>query len=685
MRLRTSSLKKFIDLPVTDSQELRHLLDDIGLEVKDIEEASTDPVYNIETLANRGDHVSVQGMARELSARFCIPLKQPELAKELGSAKSAHTVGNVNELCLRYGLLDLKFSGPLQLSSEVQTALPDADLDRHTIVHILNFVQLEMGLPMHAFDASKVEGAIQVVLSQSEEEIEALDGKTYKVPAESLLIKDNAKTIAVAGVIGCANSMVTAGCQHVLIEAACFDPVTVRKTARKMGLSTDASYAFERGADFKQIEQSLKRVKLLCSKATATVEDGGFQVLDNAVPAPRHLSLSIERVRRELNRKDLDEADIVKRYQFLGYELKQKQPGIYEVIVPSWRFWGVQSEASLIEDITRIISPNKVELQLPPLALQTWPAPPAHKLLSLLEPVLHGNGFKEIVTRSYYSNEERALVEKFDQSLSGRHLAIKNAIDSGYSHMKLTNLLQLAKLAEKNHRQAVQSIKIYEMGKLFASKGLTEDDGQFEKTFLTIAYAGRWQTGEWRKGESFEEAAQYFKGLIESLAARLGLNLHFSPGDQQLLHPGRQVELRLAGKTVGHFGAIHPGLKRQLDLSLELFYAQLDVAELIAAYQKGMLQEPVDFPAIRRDLTLKVGKRSFAGEVIEQIAGLAPEFHRATSIVDAFEKADEDFRRITYRLTFQNTERTLEHKEVDQIMQAVLQGLKSKYQLEIVT
>jgi phenylalanyl-tRNA synthetase beta chain len=230
MKLHVRMLEKLMELPecpidTAGSSPLRHTFDDLGLEVKGVE-ASGDRgvVFTIETLANRGDHLYTLGVARELSARSLGQISIPTVAGQLSDRKTSVLVKRTTDKCSRYALLEMYIPNQMPLRNDVAVFI-DEPGKRPAIVDLLNYVQLELGQPMHAFDASKIDGEIAIDCATQVEEIEALDGKSYKVPEGSILIRDRKKIIAVAGVIGCSNSMVTESTTKVCIEAAIFDPV----------------------------------------------------------------------------------------------------------------------------------------------------------------------------------------------------------------------------------------------------------------------------------------------------------------------------------------------------------------------------------------------------------------------------------------------------------------------------
>lgn len=693
MKLHLSILEKLIELPSGGSEELRQVLDDLGLEVKGLEDSNGRPVFNIETLANRGDHLYALGVAREFSARYLTALKVPPMAAELVEKNPSLMVRNQTDKCLRYALLEMTLPAGMKLRPDIAQIMDAAAAaDRHPVVHLLNYILLELGQPMHAFDRDKVEGEIIVRVSEAEEEVLALDGKTYKVPPQSLVICDRRKTIAVAGVIGLANSMVTAQTTRTLIESALFDPVSVRKTARAMGLSTDASYAFERGGDRETVITALKRLVYLCEggavKDTESAHALGFVCIEGPSEARRKISLRLSTIRRELNAPRLEELEVQARLKNLGYAVEagavQKGSDRELVIgVPSWRIWDVFSEEDLVEDFARAHGLNRIRLDLPALDYEQAEANPADILLEKLERPLLGNGFYEVITRGSYSGEDADLICSLAPAFGGQHLVLKNAVDSGFARMKVTNILHLARLSAANLKRGLHSFKVYEFARLFSLRPQEGQQYDFERDVLSLAAAGRWYEHDYGKPESLEEQFSLFKGVLEGIFSQLGQRLRVLPGSNQLLHPGMQGVLACGRINCGFFGLIHPRLRQELELRHDLIYAELEASQLFRLIRPGQYEPQVDLPAVRRDITLKIPAAMHAGRVIEAVESLKQPDLRQVVIADHFVKAGEEFRRVTYRLTFQNAQRTLEHGEVDAFMEEILKHLREKHSLEL--
>ncbi len=678
MKLDLALLKSFITLPEIAPTELRHVFDDLGLEVEGIEDAFGKVIFNIETLAHRGDHLSALGIAREFAARYLKPLTFPDLLNELPNTPSTIAIKIDTEFCLGYSLLAIDLPDALQLATTIHKYL-DPESGQHPIVQLSNFVLTELGQPTHAFDAAKLEGGLQVIVSTQEEEIIGLDLKKYLVPASSLLIKDSKKTVAVAGVIGCANSMVTSETKQVVIESAIFCPTHVRKTARAMGLSTDASYLFERGADIYLPDLALRRI----AKLVLNARPSAFSSVKN-LPPLLNLEIEIGRFRWHLNQPELLPAKVQERLLALGYHVEIIGEKL-KCLVPSHRYWNVKTEACVIEDYCRTVGYNSIPATIPQTVMPDVLDHPSEFLIDAFEPILTAQGFNEVITRSYYSNDEVDLIAELDQELASQHLKIINSLEGAYSNLKLTNILHLAKVINRNLRFNIPTVKIYEFGRIFNNQGFPQTPYQLEKDFLTLAFAGRWYDNSWKKPVGLVENLANFSGVLTSLLSNLKIDFQILPSKNPLLHPGRQSQIVSNSKTLAVFGSIHPLLKDRLGFKEEMIFAEVFLDECYQLKKIKSEFQIIDYPPIKWDLTFKVPRRVAASRVLQVIEEANPQFLKSAVIVDSFDKPDENFTRISYRFHFQEVSRTLSNEEVDQVIAKLLVDLKEQHQLEIVS
>lgn len=702
MKFHVRMVEKLLELPecpleTAGTSQLRHTLDDIGLEVKGVE-ANNDSgvVFTIETLANRGDHLYALGVARELSARTLAQISWPSVAAQLSDRKASVLVRRVTEKCSRYALMELNLPSPMPLRNDVAVYIEEPG-KRPAIVDLLNYVQMELGQPMHAFDASKIDGEIVIDCATKVETIEALDGKTYQVPEGSILIRDRKKIVAVAGVIGCANSMVTADTTKVCIEAAVFDPISVRKTARAMGLSTDASYAFERGVDPEGIVVALKRLVYLAGGSAGAVKDTGgahvvgYTYVEANPPEKRRVRVLLSFLKQQLNLPRLEELEVVTRFKNLGYGVEVAPSGKdreLNLLVPSWRLYDVAGIDDLLEDIARSVGLNRVRQELPALQYEAPLKNPVESIQATVRPALRGSGFVEVMTRGFYSAAEVALLEGLQRGVTSKHVAVKNSLEASNSHLKYSNIIFLARILGANLKRGVMAPKVYDYTRVFelpsdavsdAPKQRDQLEYNYEHDVLTLAAAGRWSESEWRKGETLEDFSKLFKGTVAAVVKSLGAVFSVGKSDEPFLHPGMQASIKMGRNVVGCFGVIHPTIREACDLRVSGMYAEFDLRLVNKFMGKPESLELSDLPAVSRDITLKIEPKEQAGRVLRLIREAQVDTLKDIAIADDFTKDGEPFRRVTYRIVFQSRERTLKHDEVDAAMSKILGELNEKH------
>lgn len=642
MKLYPHVLKEMVNIDC----DLRKELDTLGLEVKEV----TPEYLNIETLANRGDHLSHIGIARDIAARFDLEISYPKLSLEL-TPNSGELLGTKSLESKVFSILEITLNNFPKLEDKVRKLVPEKD-GRPVLVDLLNYVQQELGQPMHAYDASKIKGRISVVLSTTPREIVGLDGKEYIVPENSLLVIDQEKIIAVAGVIGCENSMCEEETKHVLLEAAHFDPVLVRKTARAMGLSTDASYFFERGVDQNLYSNALRRVISLLNNPKI----GHFQVLTEKSEV-REIVFDLNDIRSEINNPEISDNRILQVLNSLGFKIKNKV-----VTVPSWRYFDISTREDLVEDVVRIIGLEHIRSILPPLSIEEVPKNSLEIIHEKLDPVLLGLGFTEIITRSFFT--PRYLSSYIELVPNGRVIKLKNSIEATHGALKPTNIYHLVEVCSENLKRGVQSVKVFEIGRVF-SEPFSQFD--YEREVLSLAQAGRFYKGEWGKKEDLNNLARLFRGVLEEIGAAFGRIFDFVPFEHPLIDSC--VAITIDNITVGVCGIA----KAEISEGIEIFVAEISVEELINLETNPPLNLPSDYPSIRRDVTIIGSKFAYDTRIV--VDSFKSALISNVLMVNDFNK--DGIRRVSYRVTFQSHERTLTNDEVDKEMERFIKYLDS--------
>lgn len=653
MKLNINLLKKFVTVP-DDQIQLRQLLDDLGLEVKDISET----IIDIETLAHRGDHLSAIGVAREIAARNFTYMFHPNLDSELPVKKTSVDVYVNTKNCFNYSLLEVAVPQDYKFVPEVA----GLELEGEEVIKLVNYIQLEMGQPMHAFDADLLKGGIIIDETDSDKEIIGLDGKAYRIPAGSIVIRDREKIIAAAGVIGCENSMVSSKTKRILVESASFDPVKVRITSKKMGLSTDASYIFERGSDYQAPQTSLHRLLALGHNPYNSLQPLGFTTVSNP-PEPKVFTIPIKLFEAHSGIKKIDHELLVKRLKLLGYEVAVQDKNI-QATPPSWRYWNVLTPMTVVEDYIRSTSYNSVKTTLPELQLEDPELDFENIFLDKTQNILLGNGFYEVITKAYYSSEQAKLVGRYLGDL--KHVALANSLEKGYSHLRTSHIAHFAEVINKNLKYGVNSVKIFELANIFS-------DENTERNILSLAVGGRVSELEFKE-KSLVDPLYLLQGLVFGILSSLDISINIKNSKNPLLHPSKQVEIVYKKKVLACLGEVHPSLIKDLDSSTFVFgEVYLDVVSEIPSTRNR--NQYSDFPVMKRDLTLKIPYQFLAADLNRIIDSLELSDLRKVEFIDDFKKSDEDFRRFTIRMIFQSLDQTLASATVDDYMAKVCESL----------
>ena len=461
MLISRKLLETLIDLSDRSAVALGELMDDLGLEVKSREDLDGDSVYNLETLANRGDHASHHGVATELSGRLLRPVRLPEIA-ELPAAPAGIPVRVTTRLCPRYTLLELPElrAAPTDAAMAVLLRRLGADLYNRA-ADVTNFVNLELGQPMHAFDRDLVTGEVRIEELASEAEVLALDGKTYRLPARSIVIADAEKIIAVAGVIGCMNSRVTDATRGVLLESAVFDPVQVRVTARAMRISTRASFRFERGADLAMAVLAQRRaLRLLAAHAA------GFTDVHAAPPEPRLVALRLPRLTYELG-CDLGRATVERHLAFLGFRLARAEGDTLFLEVPPHRLWDVESEQDLVEEVAKARGYNELPEVMPAILPGSTVRTARDQLEERAQAVLIAAGFHEVIAPALHGPELSEGLPVPEAHALGRFVTTINSLESAFSTLRNNAVTVLCRILRENQARGVDDLKVFELGVVF--------------------------------------------------------------------------------------------------------------------------------------------------------------------------------------------------------------------------
>jgi phenylalanyl-tRNA synthetase beta chain len=685
MRLVLSWLRDFVDVDAP-AAEIAERLALRGFEVASIEPlAGGDAVIDFEVTANRPDCLSVIGLAREAATVYDKPLRLPSTEPGAGIPLRSMPIGTSDritvtldapDLCPRYAaaVADVTIGpSPDWLATRLEAA---GVRPISSIVDVTNYVNLELGQPMHAFDIAMLAGSeIRVRRARPGETITTLDGVQRKLEPDMLVIADRDRAQAVAGVMGGAVSEVSAQTKTIVLESAYFDPPSVRRTSKRLGLKTEASARFERGGDIGAQVVAIERAIALMDQIGAGRAVGPVVDCYPQPRAPRRLHLRRERLALLLGAA-VPDADVGRILQRLGLEVSATRDG-WDVVAPTFRVDLVR-EADLIEEVGRHFGFDRLEPAFPVVTAAAPPPDPRIPRDHLVRRVLMAAGLTEAVTFGFI---EAKVVSQF--AASG--VAIANPLSAKFDTLRPSLVPGLVEAVAHNRRHGRRDVALFEIGTRFAADG--------ESRAVGLAWTGTAVGNHW-SGHARDVDFFDVKGVVEQLAAALNVPLDFAPATEAFLVPGQTASVTVTpggtsgGTVVGVLGQIAPAIAdaRGLPPQDRVFVAELSLDALARAYvAKSDATQPLPrYPSVVRDLSIVVAD-VLPAQIIRgtiQSAGRgtpAPLVH--VDFFDRYQGAGIPSGRVSVsvRLTFQASDRTLTDQEVQQSVDAILSTLVTEH------
>ncbi|MFB0963844.1 MAG: phenylalanine--tRNA ligase subunit beta [Pseudomonas sp.] len=634
-----------------------------------------DASIEVDLTPNRGDCLSLQGLAREVGALYNVPVQLPVITAV--AASHAQTVAvelAASQACPRYAGrvitgVDLTRPTPAWMVERLQRS-DIRSID--AVVDVTNYVMLELGQPLHAFDLARINGSICVRMAHDNEEITLLDGQDIKLKANTLVIADQQRALAIAGVMGGADSGVEVGkTTDIFLESAFFEPVAIAGKARSYGLHTDASHRFERGVDWQLPAQAIERAtELLLSivggSAGPTVITEDAQYLPNTAP----IVLRAERV-KQMFALSLSDSEIETLLTPLGLQLAAQSAGVWSVDVPSHRF-DISIEVDLLEEVGRLYGYDRLPVRYPAARLAPQAQSEAQASLPLLRRLLVARGYQEAITYSFIEPE---LFNAFHPELKA--LTLANPISAELSVMRASLLPGLLKALQHNLNRQQDRVRLFESGLSFVGQ---LDDLKQERMLAGVITGARLPE-LWTHGK---ESVDFYdiKADVEALLAAAGDrdSFTFVPCQQHAFHPGQCARIERNGQAVGFVGTLHPQLATELDIDQQvlMFEVQLDA---ISAGRLPAFKELSRFPEVRRDLALVVKAEVPAEQLMAAMRSAAGEFLTQIRLFDVYQGkgVQEGCKSLAVGLTWQHPSRTLTDDEVSAATQAILTVLADNF------
>lgn len=635
-----------------------------------------DSVFDIDLTPNRADCFSVLGIAREVAALTKMPLVLPELtavSPSIDDELEVHLFAG--EACARYCGRVIRNINP-----NATTPVWMAERLRrsgirlvHPVVDVMNYIMIELGQPMHAFDLAQLTGSVQVRLATQTEQLELLDGQTVKLNDSVLVIADQAKPLAMAGIMGGAESSVQAHTQDVFLESAFFNPVTIAGVARKYGLFSDSSQRFERGVDPTLQMKALERATALIISISGGQVGPVIETVDhNHLPKSINLRFDTAKVLK-LTGISIPVAEMRTLLEGLELRIENECDGVLTVHVPSHRF-DIQQEVDLVEEIVRLYGYDKLKAQPMNTVVQPGKSSDRERMATQLGHWFKSKGYHETISYSFVDPElQEALYPNKE------FMQLLNPISSELSQMRIGMWSGLiASMIYNIHRQQ-NAIRFFEIGVVFdvVNQQLTE------RPCVSALLTGE------QGGLNWSESTRYYdfydlKGDVQSLFSLLKLSqVKFIAAAHDALHPGQSAQILINQQPAGWIGTLHPRISDALDIQQDVLLFELHLETLLHSIPPRY-KTISKYPQIRRDLSFLVDKQVSSLDIEEVIRSVIQEdWLKSFDVFDVYmgKGIPEGKKSVAVAITLQDANRTLVDNEINLLISAILKSLESKFSI----
>ncbi|HFQ4920490.1 TPA: phenylalanine--tRNA ligase subunit beta [Vibrio vulnificus] len=647
----------------------------IGMDFRDFL-ALNDVTVDVDLTSNRADCFSIRGMAREVGVLNRADVTEPSVASVAPSIDDTVAIEvKAPAACPRYlgrvvKNVNVQAKTPLWMQEKLRRCgIRSID----PVVDITNFVLLEQGQPMHAFDLAKIDGGIVVRLAEQGEKITLLDGSEAELNADTLVVADHNKALAIAGIFGGEESGVTSETKDVLLECAFFAPDHIRGRARSYGLHTDSSMRFERGVDYALQVSAMERATALlveiCGGEVAPVV-----AVESEAELPKPNKVALRRTKLDnLLGHHIADSDVVEILERLGMTVETTAEG-WVAVAPTWRF-DIAIEQDLVEEVGRIYGYDNIPNQNPAAALKMHDHQEANIPLKRVRDLLVDRGYHEAITYSFVEPEQQKLVVPGVDAL-----ILPNPISAEMSAMRLGLIQGLLNTVVHNQKRQQPRVRLFEYGLRFIPCD-TAENGMRQEPMLAGVIAGTRSEEHWNIDTN---TVDFFdlKGDVEAIL-ELSANdkaYSFVAAKHPALHPGQSAAIVVDGKEIGVIGTVHPELERKFGLNGRTIVFEIEWS----AINRKVIPEAValsKFPANRRDIAVVVDEAVASGDIVNACLEVGGEFLKAAKLFDVYvgKGVEEGKKSLAIALTLQSNERTLEDADIAGAVDAIVTHVSEKF------
>jgi len=633
-----------------------------------------DNVIDISITPNRGDCFSIRGIAREIGVINQLPVTAPDIQEVAASIADEKKVVVSTEGCPRYlGRVIKNVNTKAATPEWMERALARSGIRQHSIlVDITNYVLMELGQPLHAFDAAKVQGSVQVRQATAGEKLVLLNEQEVELQDDVMVIADDEKALAIAGIMGGLSSSVTDETTEIFLESAFFAPLHIAGRARRFGLHTDASQRYERGVDFELPLIAMHRASQLISEL-AGGEFGPITVAENAAVLPTRDAIELKQAQvDQLLGYSVDSDFITDALTRLGCEVAVKAQGQWSVVPPSHRY-DMAIYQDLIEEVARIHGYDNIQISLPVIDTKLAKYQDQFEVAQLRQ-TLVTLGYQEAISFSF---ADLKLEKQLNAAVNP--LALANPISSDLAVMRSTLLSSLIPCVQYNINRQQSRVRFFELGLRFDYQNAASIHDLKQIPTLAMIAVGAKTAESWH---GKPQVMDFFdlKGEVEELLAAGRVQVEYVRSERSWLHPGQSAEILVNGQSIGYLGRLHPSLENELDLGTT-WVAELDQQAVLQTYVSNFT-ELSRFPSVRRDIALLISDKINVSEIQQLIEQTGGELLHSTWLFDVYtgQGVEAGKRSLAFALLWQHPTRTLEDAEIKSGMDNILQVLENTYQ-----
>lgn len=639
-----------------------------------------DNTIEISVTPNRADCLGIIGVARDVAVLNQLELTAPDMVPVAATITDTLPIRvEATQACPRYlgrvvKGIDVTAPTPLWMKEKLRRCgIRSID----AVVDVTNYVLLELGQPMHAFDLDRIDGGVVVRMAKEGEKLTLLDGSEAQLNADTLVIADHGKALAMGGIFGGEHSGVNSETRNVLLECAFFNPLSITGRARRHGLHTDASHRYERGVDpalqYKAMERATRLLLDVCGGEAGPIID---TTSETDLPKPASITLRRSKLDRLIGHvvPDAQVSDILRR---LGCDVTEGH-GEWTAVAPSWRF-DMAIEEDLVEEVARVYGYNSIPDQPLVASLVMGTHREAHLSLKRVKNMLVDKGYQEVITYSFVD-------PKIQQQLHPQQeaLILPSPISSEMSAMRLSLWSGLLGAVVYNQNRQQNRVRLFESGLRFVPD-TQADLGIRQDLMLAGVICGNRYEEHW---DLAKNAVDFYdlKGDLESVLELTGelSEFEFRAEANPALHPGQSAAIYVKGERVGFIGVVHPELERKLDLNGRTLVFEL-LWERIANRRVPQAQEVSRFPANRRDIAVVVAENVPAAEIITECKKVGANQVVGVNLFDVYrgKGVAEGYKSLAISLILQDTSRTLEEEEIAATVNKCVAALKERFQASL--